>query len=84
MNAILPMIVPSAGEALETLRLAHSLNLSASYHPVGGETLRDYVPVTHTVHVEGDPDSLRKFLKLFEGDRPCHNKATSATSTSPN
>ena len=68
MSAILPMIVPSAGEALETLRLAHSLNLSASYHPTGGETPRDYIPITHTVHVQGDSDSLREFLKLFEGD----------------
>jgi len=56
--------VSSAGEALIVMREAREMCLTASYHPAGGDSCRGYIPVTHTVWVEGK--NLPEFLKQLE------------------
>lgn len=43
----------NAGQAVEIVRHAQSLCLNASYHPIGGQTAKQNIPITHTVYVMG-------------------------------
>ena len=55
-----PLSIPcsSTARAVELVSKAHSLGLSASYHPHGGMTATRYTPVTHTVWVTGTRKQL--------------------------
>ena len=59
-----PTAIPceNAGQAVEIVRQAHNLCLNASYHPVGGHTAKQNIPVTHTVYVMGKQQSIDLLL----------------------
>jgi hypothetical protein len=48
-------------DALEIQQLARSLCCRSSYHPLGGITCTQYVPITHTVYVKGTQAQVEKF-----------------------
>lgn len=52
-----------AREALDTFERAREAGLSATYFPLGGDTAKFYLPVTHHVHVRGSRKEIERFLK---------------------
>ena len=56
--------VGSAGAATALVAKARKAGLKASYHPNGGSTAKQNVPITHSVWVMGtDAELVRKFAK---------------------
>lgn len=53
----------SAGEAIETLRLARVHRLRATYLPTGGTGCATYTPITHRVFVMGDKGEIEKLIE---------------------
>lgn len=58
---LMPLPVPTPGDALRLLALARCHYLRASYHPHGGTDRTHDTPVTHTVWVMGNEIAVLKF-----------------------
>lgn len=57
----------TAGDAIAVIHLAHWLNIPASYHPMGGQTAKKNIPVTHYVYVMAD--NLKTILSYLENGK---------------
>lgn len=67
IDPLLSLPCDSAGSALDILQLAREHCCRASYHPAGGATCKQYIPVTHTVWVTGSAQQINAFtLALLE------------------
>lgn len=64
MTDLTPIPVKDVSHALRVVQMAREGGLSASYHPSGGDTIKRYIPVTHTVWVIGTPAQIREFRNL--------------------
>lgn len=64
-NDLIAIPCPNVGTALDTLRLARECCCRASYHPAGGDTCKQYTPITHTVWVMGSQEQVQKFALEF-------------------